>query len=52
MPLRVRNIVDDVEMFNRNDDTTSQLVSSSQGLLIELQDVTNCTITLHIYTYI
>ena len=46
MPLRVRNIVDDVEMFDRNDDTTSQLVSSSQGLLIELQDVANCTIAL------
>ena len=48
MPLRVRNVVDDVEMLNRNDDTPLQLVSSSQGLLIELQDVTNCTIALYI----
>ena len=47
MPLRVRNIVDDVEMFDRNDYTTSQLVSSTQGLLIELHDVTNCTIALY-----
>ena len=47
MPLRVRSIVDDVEMFDRNDDTTSQLISSTQGLFIELHDVTNCTIALY-----